>query len=37
MLQQLRDKAKSFVSFALLILLVLSFGIWGIGDIFRNQ
>ena len=36
MLQQLRDKAKSFVSFTLLILLVLSFAIWGIGDIFRR-
>lgn len=36
MLQHLRDKAKSFVSSALLILLVFSFGLWGIGDIFRN-
>ncbi|MBI3419197.1 MAG: SurA N-terminal domain-containing protein [Proteobacteria bacterium] len=36
MLQQLRDKAKSFVSFILLGLLVISFGIWGIGDIFRR-
>ena len=36
MLQQLRDKSKSFVSSAMLILLVFSFGIWGIGDIFRN-
>ncbi len=36
MLQELRDKAKSFVSYFLLVLLVLSFGIWGIEDIFRN-
>ncbi len=36
MLQQLRDTAKNFVSYILLFLLVLSFGIWGIGDIFRN-
>lgn len=36
MLQQLRDSAKTWVSSALLILLVLSFGIWGIGDIFRS-
>ena len=36
MLQQLRDKSKSFVSSTLLILLVFSFGIWGIGDIFRG-
>lgn len=36
MLQQLRDKSKSFVSSTLLILLVISFGIWGIGDIFRG-
>lgn len=37
MLQELRDKAKSFVSYALLILLIISFGIWGIGDIFRRS
>lgn len=36
MLQQLRDSAKTWVSSALLLLLVLSFGIWGIGDIFRS-
>ena len=36
MLQQLRDKSKSFVSSTLLILLIFSFGIWGIGDIFRG-
>jgi peptidyl-prolyl cis-trans isomerase D len=37
MLQQLRDKAKSLVSVVLLGLLVLSFALWGIEDIFRNQ
>lgn len=36
MLQELRDKAKSFVSYTMLILLVISFGIWGVGDIFRR-
>lgn len=36
MLQELRDKAKSFVSYTMLILLVISFGIWGVGDVFRN-
>jgi peptidyl-prolyl cis-trans isomerase D len=36
MLQDLRDKTKTVVSYALLILLVISFGIWGIGDIFRG-
>jgi peptidyl-prolyl cis-trans isomerase D len=36
MLQQLRDKAKSLVSVVLLGLLVLSFALWGIEDIFRN-
>lgn len=35
MLQQLRDKTKSVISSVLLGLLVISFGIWGIGDIFR--
>lgn len=35
MLQQLRDTAKNVVSSILLGLLVVSFGIWGIGDIFR--
>jgi peptidyl-prolyl cis-trans isomerase D len=36
MLQELRDHAKSWLSYLLLILLVISFGIWGIGDIFRS-
>ncbi len=36
MLQLLREKSKSFVSSAMLILLVLSFAVWGIGDIFRG-
>ncbi len=36
MLQRLRDKIKSILSIGLLLLLVLSFGVWGIGDIFRG-
>jgi peptidyl-prolyl cis-trans isomerase D len=36
MLQQLRRGAGSWVAKLLLGLLVLSFGLWGIGDIFRN-
>jgi peptidyl-prolyl cis-trans isomerase D len=36
MLQGLREKTKSFVSYTLLFLLVASFAIWGIGDIFRQ-
>lgn len=37
MLQHLRDKTKSFISSALLVLLIISFGIWGIGDMFRQS
>ncbi len=36
MLQAIRSKAGSFVVKALFALLILTFGIWGIGDIFRN-
>ncbi|MES2906056.1 MAG: SurA N-terminal domain-containing protein [Pseudomonadota bacterium] len=36
MLQQLRSGASSIVAKILLGMLVVSFGLWGIGDIFRN-
>ena len=35
MLQSIRNQAKSWVVFILFGLLILSFGIWGIADIFR--
>ncbi len=37
MLQSMRQMAHSWVVKALMILLVVSFGIWGIGDIFRGN
>jgi peptidyl-prolyl cis-trans isomerase D len=37
MLQAIRSKAGSFVVKALFALLILTFGVWGIGDIFRNR
>jgi peptidyl-prolyl cis-trans isomerase D len=37
MLQAIRSKAGSFVVKGLFVLLILTFGIWGIGDIFRNR
>jgi peptidyl-prolyl cis-trans isomerase D len=37
MLQAIRSKAGSFVVKLLFGLLILTFGIWGIGDIFRNR
>ena len=37
MLQAIRSKAGSFVVKALFALLILTFGIWGIGDIFRTR
>ncbi len=37
MLQSIRSKAGSVVVKALFGLLILTFGIWGIGDIFRNH
>jgi peptidyl-prolyl cis-trans isomerase D len=37
MLQAIRSKAGSFVVKALFGLLIVTFGIWGIGDIFRNR
>src|ERR1700746_2458075 len=37
MLQAIRSKAGSFIVKALFGLLILTFGIWGIGDIFRNR
>jgi peptidyl-prolyl cis-trans isomerase D len=37
MLQAIRSKAGSFVVKALFGILILTFGIWGIGDIFRNR
>ncbi len=36
MLQAIRSKAGSFVVKLLFVLLILTFGIWGIGDIFRT-
>jgi peptidyl-prolyl cis-trans isomerase D len=37
MLQAIRSKAGSFVVKGLFVLLILIFGIWGIGDIFRTR
>jgi len=37
MLQAIRSKAGSFVVKLLFVLLILTFGIWGIGDIFRTR
>jgi peptidyl-prolyl cis-trans isomerase D len=37
MLQAIRSRAASVVVKALFVLLILSFGIWGIGDIFRSH
>jgi len=37
MLQAIRSRAGSFVVKGLFGLLILTFGIWGIGDIFRNR
>jgi peptidyl-prolyl cis-trans isomerase D len=37
MLQAIRSRAGSFVVKSLFGLLILTFGIWGIGDIFRNR
>ena len=37
MLQAIRSRAGSFVVKALFALLILTFGVWGIGDIFRNR
>lgn len=37
MLQAIRSKAGSVVVKGLFALLILTFGIWGIGDIFRNR
>ncbi len=36
MLQTIRKYAKGFLAFALFGLLILSFGVWGIGDVFRG-
>jgi len=37
MLQAIRSKATSFVVKILFGLLIVTFGVWGIGDIFRNR
>lgn len=37
MLQIMRTLSKSWVAKALMILLIVSFGIWGIGDMFRGN
>jgi peptidyl-prolyl cis-trans isomerase D len=37
MLQAIRSRAASVIVKALFVLLILSFGLWGIGDIFRNH
>ena len=37
MLQAIRSKAGSFIVKGLFALLILTFGIWGVGDIFRNR
>ena len=37
MLQAIREKAGSFIVKLLFLMLILSFGIWGIGDIFFRQ
>ncbi|MFA6279795.1 MAG: peptidyl-prolyl cis-trans isomerase [Bdellovibrionales bacterium] len=37
MLQTIRELAKSWVFKSLMLLLIVSFGIWGIGDIFKGN
>ncbi len=37
MLQSMRHLAQSFVFKGLMLILVISFGIWGVGDIFRGN
>ena len=37
MLQAIRSRAGSIVVKGLFALLIVTFGIWGIGDIFRNR
>ena len=37
MLQAIRSRATSFVVKILFGLLIVTFGVWGIGDIFRSQ
>ena len=37
MIQDMRDLAKSWVFKGLMLILIVSFGIWGIGDIFRGN
>jgi peptidyl-prolyl cis-trans isomerase D len=37
MLQAIRSRAASYVVRLLFVLLILSFGVWGIGDIFRTR
>ncbi len=37
MLQAIRSRAGSVIVKTLFVLLILSFGLWGIGDIFRNH
>ncbi|HSK39177.1 MAG TPA: SurA N-terminal domain-containing protein, partial [Arenibaculum sp.] len=37
MLQALRSKVGSWVVKILFVLLIASFGVWGVGDVFRGQ
>jgi len=37
MLQIIRDLSKSWIAKALMVLLIVSFGIWGVGDLFRGN
>ena len=37
MLQALRSTVGSWIVKILFVLLILSFGVWGIGDIFRGR
>lgn len=37
MLQSMRDLSKSWIAKGLMLLLIVSFGIWGIGDMFRGN
>ncbi len=37
MLQRMRDMSKSWIFKSLMVLLIVSFGIWGVGDMFRGN
>ena len=36
MLQAMRSSSKSVVAVIMFVILIVSFGLWGVGDIFRD-